>query len=404
MTSNATSATAQLTPADLAVTPAEHWPTYADDEIAGVVATLKSGRVNQWTGTKVVEFQHAYEAYVGHGRQAIALTNGSVALELALRAFGVKPGDEVIVTPRTFVASAFCVMLVGATPVFADVDPVSGNITPESVREVITERTVGIIPVHLAGWPADMVGFTELAEARGLFVLEDCAQAHGAEIDGRPVGSFGDAAAFSFCQDKIMSTGGEGGLTLFRDEPAHRWAWEFKDHGKSFGKMREANPAPGFRWLHDSVGTNWRMLETSAVIGLAQLAKLNDWRTLRAQRAQIWRDALADIDGIRIPQVPDNLVHAEYKFYAYVDRGDESEALRNDVLRRVAERGIRGFSGSCSEVYLEDAFAELDVERLPVARQLGETSLMFEVHPTLDVDRLTQRAAVVADIAREVLR
>ncbi|MBC7460984.1 MAG: DegT/DnrJ/EryC1/StrS aminotransferase family protein [Thermoleophilia bacterium] len=406
MTSNPTASAADLaslTVADLAVTAEEHWPHYAEDEVDGVVAALRSGKVNQWTGSKVVEFQAAYEQYVGHGRHAIALTNGSVALELALRAFGVGEGDEVIVTPRTFVASASCVRLVGATPVFADVDPESGNITPATIEAVVTDRTKGVIPVHLAGWPADMHGINAVAKQHELFVLEDCAQAHGAEIDGQPVGSFSEAAAFSFCQDKIMSTGGEGGLTLFRDEPAYRWAWEYKDHGKSLDKIRDKHPAPGFRWLHDSVGTNWRMLEMSAVIGIAQLGKLDEWRAARTERANVWRTAFDGIDGLRVPQLPEGITHAEYKFYSYVERGVESEALRNEIVARAGARGIRAFSGSCSEVYLEDAFGDLHVDRLPVARRLGETSLMFEVHPTLDLERLRLRAAVVAEIAREVL-
>jgi dTDP-4-amino-4,6-dideoxygalactose transaminase len=291
----------------------------------------------------------------------------------------------------------------GATPVFADVDPDSGNITPETIAAVVTDRTKGVIPVHLAGWPADMVGINAVAKQHGLFVIEDCAQAHGAEIDGQPVGSFSEAAAFSFCQDKIMSTGGEGGLTLFRDEAAFEWAWSFKDHGKSLEKIREPNPKPGFRWLHDSVGTNWRMLETSAVIGLAQLAKLDDWRSARTERAAIWTEALGGIDGLRVPTVPSGMTNAHYKFYAYVDRGADNERLRDEILAKVAARGIRGFSGSCSEVYLEEAFRSLHVERLPVARALGESSLMFEIHPTLDTTRLRARAAVVASIVRDVL-
>jgi len=401
--SSATS-TSELTAADLALTPEERWPIYTPDEIEAVAETLRTGKVNQWNGDRVFAFQRAYEEYVGHGRRAIALSNGSVALELALRAFGVGPGDEVIVTPRTFVASAFCVMLVGATPVFADVDPDSGNITPVSAAAVITERTKGIIPVHLAGWPADMVGFSELAAARGLFVIEDCAQAHGAEIDGRPVGTFGEAAAFSFCRDKILTTGGEGGLVLFRDAAAFEWSWSFKDHGKSRAKMNETPSEPGFRWLHDGVGTNWRMLEMSAVIGISQLARLDETRRLRAERAAIWIEALGDIDGLRVPVPADGMTHANYKLYGYVDRDPvRDEALRDAILLRMEERGLLALSGTCSEVYREEAFAQLDVPRLPVARRLGETSLLFEVHPTLDLERLRARASVVADIIRSVL-
>ena len=387
---------------DYLPTAAEGWPVFEQDEIDAVVDVLRSGKVNQWTGDRVRAFEAAYEQYVGAGH-AIALANGSVSLELALRAFGIGPGDEVVVTPRTFVASAFCVMLVGATPVFADVDRDSGNITPQTVRAVLTERTKAIIPVHLAGWPVDMPGFLELAEEHDLFVIEDCAQAHGAEIGGRPVGAWGHAASFSFCQDKIMSTGGEGGLVLFRDRAHYDWAWSYKDHGKNAAKAFDRDAPPGFRWLHDSVGTNWRMLESSAAIGLRQLAKLDAWRAARTRNAAIWADALRDVPGVRIPAPTDDVVHAQYKFYVYVD-GDAADGrpLRDHVIDALAATGVPGLSGSCSEVYLEEAFTDMDVPTQPVAAELGRTSLMFLVHPTLDPDRLRRRAGVVADAIRSV--
>jgi len=380
------------------------WPFYAEDEIAAVVDTLRSGRVNQWTGHRVVAFERAYSDYVGNGR-AIALANGSLALELAMRALGVGPGDEVIVTPRSFAASAFCVMLVGATPVFADIDRGSGNIDAAGIEAVLSPRTKGIIPVHLGGWPADMPAIMALAAEHRLFVVEDCAQAHGAKIGGKPVGAFGDAAAFSFCQDKIITTGGEGGLVTFRDDKAFEWAWSFKDHGKNRAKILGKPDRPGFRWLHDTVGTNWRMLETSAAIGLAQLAKLADWRELRTRNAMIWADALSQVPGLRVPLPAGDAVGAYYKFYCYVDRDPaENETLRDAILLKAGEQGIRAFSGSCPEVYREEAFADLHAPRLPVARELGETSLMFEVHPTLNPDRLRARATEMARIAQDILR
>jgi dTDP-4-amino-4,6-dideoxygalactose transaminase len=390
---------------DTELLPSERWPFYAEDEVEAVAATLRSGKVNQWTGTKVVEFQEAYDAYLGQGR-SIALTNGSVALELALRAWGIGPGDEVVVTPRTFVASASCVRLVGATPVFADVDRDSGNVTAQTIAAVLTPRTKAVIPVHLAGWPTDMPAIMALAAEHGFKVLEDCAQAHGAELDGRPIGTFGEAAAFSFCQDKIISTGGEGGLTTFVDDADFEWAWSFKDHGKNRAKIVAPTAGGGFRYLHDAVGTNWRMLETSAVIGLAQLAKLDSWRDARAERAAIWQDALGSIDGLRAPTPGAGVRHANYKWYAYVEPAgdlDRAQALRDRIVAEVAARGIRAFTGSGSEEYLEGAFADLHVTPLPVAHELGRTSIMFEVHPTLDLERLQARAAVVADVVRDVL-
>ena len=390
--------------ADLALLPDESWPHYADDEIEAVVEVLRSGKVNQWTGTRVFEFERAYARAVRNGR-AIALANGSLALELALRAFGIGPGDEVIVTPRSFVASAFCVRLVGATPVFADVDRDSGALSAEAFASAITERTRAVIPVHLGGWPADMPAIAAIARDRGILVIEDCAQAHGAEIDGHPVGSFGDVAAFSFCQDKIITTGGEGGLVIFRDDGAYERAWSYKDHGKNRARALEPHSGGGFRWLHDSVGTNWRMTEIEAAIGLLQLEKLPEWRTRRTRNATIWAEALRGIPGIRIPEPAANVFAAYYKFYAYIDADPaENERLRDRILATARDAGLRAGSGSCSEMYREAAFADMEVGPLPVAKALGESSLMLEVHPTLDVRRQHARAEALAAIVRDVLR
>lgn len=385
---------------DLRQGPEEHWPFYAEDEIQAVADVLRSGLVNQWTGPEVFEFQDALARTFGGGH-SIALANGSLALELPLRAFGIGPGDEVIVTPRTFVASATCVMLLGATPVFADIDPDSGNITPESIEEVLTERTKAIIPVHISGWPCDMPAIMALAERRGLFVIEDCAQSHGATIDGRPAGSFGHAAALSFCQDKIISTGGEGGATLFRDEEAFDRAWSFKDHGKNRRKVEAPQTRPGFRWLHDSVGTNWRLTGPQAAIGLRQLEKLGEWHSARTRNAAIWTEALANLPGIRVPLPDERFRHAYYRLNFYLRPG--AEEARDEILARAGEAGLRLFTGSCSEVYLEEAFRDLPRPDLPNARAMTRSSLAVETHPTLSPERLRLRAATLAGIVRAVV-
>jgi dTDP-4-amino-4,6-dideoxygalactose transaminase len=387
--------------------PEEHWPFYAEDEIEAVANVLRSGAVNQWTGPEVFAFERACSERFGGGR-AIALANGSVALELALRAFGIGPGDEVIVSPRSFVASASCVRLVGATPIFADVDNESGNLSVAAVEQALSERTRAIIPVHLSGWPADIPAMIDLVRGRDIKIIEDCAQAHGAEIGGLSVGSFGDAAAFSFCQDKIISTGGEGGLVTFKDEDAWRWAWSYKDHGKSFAKATARAADPGvFRFVHDQVGTNWRLTGPQAALGLVQLQKLDAWRAARSANAAIWADALAKVPGLRVPLPKGNSPrHAFYKLYFYVDRGTDEEAasLRAEIVKRSAAAGLRVFSGSCSEIYLEEAFSDLPLPHCPVAHSLGERSLMVEVHPTLRQDLLKLRAEHLAAIARDVLQ
>ena len=389
---------------DLAVGVEEAWPLFPEDEVQAAAAVLRSGKVSQWTGPEVFAFQAACTERFGGGN-GIVLANGSLALELALRAFGICPGDEVVVTPRSFVASAFCAMLVGATPVFADVDPDTGNITAETIEKVLTERTRAIIPVHLAGWPADMPAIMDLARVRGIKVVEDCAQAHGAAIGGRTVGSFGDAAAFSFCQDKIISTGGEGGFASFQDRDLWEYGWSFKDHGKNWQKANTPPVHAGlFRWLHDSVGTNWRLTGPQAAIGLVQLAKLDEWTRIRTRNAQIWASALSGVRGLLVPLPGPDVQHAFYKFYFYIDAplGDAGR-LRGEILGRALQGGLRVFSGSCSEMYLEEAFSNLPRPDCPVARAMGENSLMVEVHPTLRPECLERRAERLAAIAREVL-
>ena len=389
----------------LAIRPDERWPFYGEDEIAAVARVLRSGAVNQWTGADVFAFEDACSARFGGGG-AIALINGSVALELALRAFSIGPGDEVIVSPRSFVASASCVRLVGATPIFADVDADSGNITAATIAPLLSARTRAIIPVHLAGWPTDIPAIMELVRGRDIKVIEDCAQAHGAEIGGESVGSFGDAAAFSFCQDKIISTAGEGGLLTIKDQAAWEWARSFKDHGKDFARSILPGDPGTFRWVHDRIGTNWRLPGPQAAVGLIQLKKLDQWRSARIRNMEIWGRALGEIPGLRLPLPARNsLRHAFYKLYFYIERGTDEQAavLRGEILKRSASAGLRVFSGSCSEIYLEKAFSDLPRPNCPVARSLGARSLMVEVHPTLRPDLLERRARFLAEIARQVM-
>lgn len=365
------------------------WPHYAADERAAVDRVLASGKVNYWTGTEGREFEREYAAHLGV-RHAIALANGSVALELALRQWGIGSGDDVIVTPRTFIASASCAVLLGARPVFADVDRDSGNLTAESVEQALTPRTRAIIPVHIGGWPCDVDAISALAKPRGIRVLEDCAQANGARLRGRLAGSLGDAAAFSFCQDKIITTGGEGGLLATDDDALWDGAWSFKDHGKTWNAVYQREHAPGYRWVHDRFGTNWRLTEMQAAIGRIQLGKLDGWVEKRNRLAGVYRERLSAVPSLRIPVAPEGFRHAYYRFYAYLDlRALRAGWSRDRVVTAIVESGHKAFSGSCSEVYRERAFdgtGWAPREGLPVARELGETSLAFLLHPTMSED------------------
>lgn len=373
------------------------WPYFAADEIDAALRVLSSGKVNYWTGNEGREFEREYATHTGT-RYAIAVGNGTLALELALRAAGVGPGDDVITTPRTFIASASSAVAVGARPIFADVDFESQNITAESIAAVLTPATKAIIAVHLAGWPCDVESIVAVARERSIRVIEDCAQATGAAIRGRRVGSIGDFGAFSFCQDKILTTAGEGGMVTLNNQEEYERAWAYKDHGKSFDAVYRRQHTPGFRWLHESFGTNWRLTEIQSAIGRVQLRKLPSWLETRREYAAILTDCFSSVPALRVTRPPQYIEHAYYKYYVFL----RTEALRTGwnrdrIVSSINERGVPCFSGSCSEVYLEKAFPSQcrPPERLPVARALGETSMMFLVHPTLTVDDIDFTCKVV---------
>ena len=385
-------------------TPLPPWPHYDEDQVEAATRVLRSGKVNQWTGDECRRFEDEFAAYHGVAH-AVALANGTLALELGLRVLGIGPGDEVIVTPRSFFASASSIVLAGADPVFADVDETSQVITAESIAAVITPRTKAIMPVHLAGWPCDMPAIMELARERGLKVIEDCAQAHGARIDGQLVGSFGDVAAFSFCQDKIITTAGEGGMLLTNDRSLWSAAWSFKDHGKSWDRVHAADHPPGFRWLHEGFGSNWRMIEIEATIGRIQLERLDGWVAARRANADRLTAGLADLPALRTTAPPPDVFHAFYKYYAFV----RPERLkpgwdRDTILAALVAEGIPGMSGSCPEIYREKAFADRSFPVLPVAEELGRTSLMLQVHPTLEAADIDDMIGAVRKVMAHATR
>ena len=393
------------------------WPKFDSADADAVTQVLLSNKVNYWTGTECREFEKEFANWTGT-MHAVALSNGTLALDVALKALGVGPGDEVVVTPRTFIASVSCVVNAGAIPVFADVEADSGNISAATIQRVLTPRTKAVICVHLAGWPCDMDPIMALAAKHKFKVIEDCAQAHGARYKGRSVGSIGHVGAWSFCQDKIMTTGGEGGMVTTNDKDLWRVMWSYKDHGKSYEAVYERKHDAGFRWVHDSFGTNWRMLEIQAVIGRIQLQRMEDWTRRRTANAKAIWAACQLHAAVRVPDFGCNrevcdsachrrngCVHAHYKCYVYV-RPDQLAAgwSRDRIVDAITERGVRCFQGSCSEVYLEKAFDGTGwrpAERLHNARELGETSLMFLVHPTQTQVEMDHTCAVISQVLGE---
>lgn len=374
------------------------WPRYRAEEIEAASEILRSGRVNYWTGDEGRNFEREFSAYIGT-EHAVAVSNGSAALGVALRALQLTPGAEVVVTPRTFVATVSEILLAGLRPVFADVDPDSQNLTSETIAAVLSERTEAVLVVHLAGWPCEMESIVSLAELHGLAVIEDCAQAHGAAINGQKVGSWGDIAAFSFCQDKIMTTGGEGGMIVTNNGGLAEFCWSFKDHGKCESLMTAPSDGSGFRWVHQSIGTNLRMTEIQSAIGRLQLRNLDESVSRRQQNAAVLYEQLADVQGIRFPWPGGNIQHAFYKCYLFIEPEHCRPGWsRDSIAARLTQQGIPCGSGICPEVYLESAIAGLEVApatRLPTAKCLGETSLMFRVDPSLDDSHMQATAMVL---------
>ncbi|NVK42618.1 MAG: DegT/DnrJ/EryC1/StrS aminotransferase family protein [Oceanospirillaceae bacterium] len=380
------------------------WPYFTEEEAEAVRQVLLSNRVNYWTGDEGKAFEAEFADKFGCA-YAVAVANGTVALELALRALGLAPGDEVVVTSRTFIASVSAIVAVGAVPVFADVDRDSQNITASTVEAVLSARTRAIICVHLAGWPCDMDPLIDLARKHDLLVIEDCAQAHGARYRGRSVGTLGDVGAWSFCQDKIMTTGGEGGMITTDDEALWKRLWALKDHGKSWDAVHRSDHPPGFRWLHESFGTNARMTEIQAAIGRLQLQKLEAWNDARSRNASAILEVAKQLPGLRVPEPPDHVRHAWYKCYLFVEP-DKLKASwsRDRIVSEINERGVPCYTGSCSEVYREKAFDATGWRPaipLPVARELGDTSLMFLVHPTLTPDEIRKTCRVLVEVMGE---
>jgi len=377
------------------------WPSFTQEEADSVQNVLLSNKVNYWTGQEGREFEKEFAKYTDT-QYSVALGNGTLALDIALKAMKLGAGDEVITTPRTFLASASSIVTAGAKPVFAEVDLNSQNITSASILEVLTPHTKAVIVVHLAGMPAEMDEIMALSIKHDFYVIEDCAQAHGAKYKGRSVGSIGHVGAWSFCQDKIMSTGGEGGMVTTNDETLWKVMWSYKDHGKSWDAIYNKEHPPGFRWLHESFGTNWRMTEMQAAIGRIQLTRMENWTAARQSNAKQLDEAASAFEFIRLVEVPEYSEHAEYKHYLFIKAEFLAEGWDRDrIVNEIVAQGIPCFQGSCSEVYLEKAFDNTGFrpeKRLANAKELGETSLMFLVHPTLTQTEIDKTVTVIKQV------
>jgi dTDP-4-amino-4,6-dideoxygalactose transaminase len=380
------------------------WPSYTKEESDAVSNVLLSNKVNYWTGSKCREFEKDFSDWC-NVKYSVALANGTLALDNAFKAINIGVGDEVIVTSRTFIASVSSIVNAGAKPIFADVDLNSQNISPNSIRDSISNNTKAIVCVHLAGWPCEMDEILNIANEHNLFVIEDCSQAHGAKYKDKPVGSIGHIGCWSFCQDKIISTGGEGGMVTTNSKVLWEKMWSYKDHGKSYKSTFQSSSSGSFRYIHESFGTNWRMTEMQAAIGIIQLKRMDEWHAQRVRNAnRIWSVA-RKCKGLRAPIIDKHINHAAYKCYVFIERShlkiDWSQAK---IIEEINALGVPCYSGSCSEVYLEKSFDKSGLRpktNLPNAKKLGDDSLMFLVHPTLTNDEIQKTCDVITSVMKK---
>ena len=383
------------------------WPYFDKKDVAKAKEILESGKINYWTGSEGREFEKEFSKYVNVD-YSVAVDNGTNALILAAHALGISKGDEVIMSPRTFVASAFSIMHLGAKPIFVDIDRNSQNMDASLIEQAITPNTKAIMAIHIAGWPCEMDIIQEICKEHNLYLIEDCAQAHGAQYNNQSVGSFGDINAWSFCQDKIMSTAGEGGMVTTNNKQLWEKVWSFKDHGKNYDTVYNKEHPPGFRWLHEDHGTNARLTEIQSAIGRLQLRKLDSWIDKRTRLANIFNNGFKDVDGLRIALYPDHIKHAHYKYYVFVENEKLKDGKNRDfIMNTLNAMGTPCYSGSCSEIYKEKAFDKLFPKghtTLPVAKELAETSLMFLVHPTIDEEDIYTIVDQTKNIMKGILK
>ena len=362
------------------------WPIVSSREINVINKVLKSNKLNYWSGHRCQEFESKFAKYF-QIKHAISLANGSVALDIAIKCLGLKKNSEVIVTPRSYISSVTSVLNNNLKPVFVDIDLNSQNIESEHIEKKITKNTKAILLVHLGGMPCNIHKIISLAKKHKLKIIEDCSQAHGAKINNRYVGSFGDLAVWSLCNDKILNTIGEGGVIATNNFNYFKKLWGFKDCGKNYTKLLNRKKQFKFRWVHDYEGTNLRMTEIQAAVGIYQLTKLKEWVKKRNLNANKINNVCKNFKSVIIQKVPKNFYHSYYRNYIFLNfKFIKKKWTRELILKYLNKIGIECDVGSCPEIYREKYLKSKKLnfpKRLKNAHFLGRNSISFKVHPDI---------------------
>ena len=376
-----------------------NWPNFSPDEIKLTSEVLKSNNVNYLFGKQGKKFENAFASF-SDCKYALAVANGTLALDLCLRSIGLREGDEVLVTSRSYVASGMSISLLGAKPIWCDVDLDSQNISLDEIKSKCTEKTKAILCVHFAGYPCDMREIVAFAKKNNLYTIEDCAQAHGATIRGKSVGSFGDISAWSFCNDKIMSTGGEGGMVTTNSRKLYKFISSFNNHGKNLKKYYDLKNPKSFPYIHDQLGSNYRLTEFQSSIGIYQLKQMKRWNAIRTRNANEIICAIEGSNLVDVPILKEGYQHAWYKLYLTINKDflKKSWSL-SKIITALNAKAVSSSFGGCGEMYREKAFSGSKKKvHLKNARYLERNSLMILIHPTITHTEIRRRAKILNSV------